>query len=460
MPRLVEIRKELSAARACTDSIFSLFQPETLYERPIPERHRVVFYLGHLEAFDWNQICRWTLGQSSFHDTFDSLFEAGIDPEVGSEPADVPADWPSLEEIRQYNVRARESVDRALEDVPETVLRMAIEHRWMHAETTAYLLHHVTHGGKIAPSLSPPAESPPPDHLMIDVPQGVATLGRRDGFGWDNEFSEHRADVPAFAISKYKITNQQYEAFVKQGGPVPPFWVKRGDRWFLLTMFEEIPLPPHWPVYVSLSHAQAYAQWAGLSLPTEAQFHRAAYGKTKSAPIPGATGSPTARTGIFSVLGSRSGHGQSARRQRIRGELVGNGWEWTSTRFHPFEGFEPLSHLSRILRFRFFDDDHFIVEAAPATASCLLRRRSGTGFAKAIPTRTPASGASTTPEGFTRIFGLLAFSANARLTGCGRPVRPFSSLGSSRISSLSATARIPPRERPDLIATVGMKRTC
>ena len=48
---------------------------------PIPERHRVVFYLGHLEAFDWNQICRWTLGQSSFHDTFDSLFEAGIDPE-------------------------------------------------------------------------------------------------------------------------------------------------------------------------------------------------------------------------------------------------------------------------------------------------------------------------------------------------------------------------------------------
>ena len=101
MPRLAEIRKELSAARACTDSIFSLFQPETLYERPIPERHRVIFYVGHLEAFDWNQICRWTLGQSSFHDTFDSLFEAGIDPEVGSKQEDMPSDWPSLEEIRR-----------------------------------------------------------------------------------------------------------------------------------------------------------------------------------------------------------------------------------------------------------------------------------------------------------------------------------------------------------------------
>ena len=99
---------------------------------------------------------------------------------------------------------------------------------------------------------------------MIHVPQGVATLGRRDGFGWDNEFGEHREDVPAFAISKYKVTNEQYKAFVEQGGPVPPFWVKRGERWFLLTMFREMPLPPHWPVYVSLGHAQAYAQWAGL----------------------------------------------------------------------------------------------------------------------------------------------------------------------------------------------------
>ena len=223
MPRLVEIRKELSAARACTDHIFSLFHPETLYERPIPERHRLVFYVGHLEAFDWNQICRWTLGQSSFHDTFDSLFEAGIDPEVGSEQTDVPSDWPSLQEIRRYNIKSRESVDRALEDAPETVLRMAIEHRWMHAETTAYLLHHVTHGGKIAPSLSTAPDSPSPNHVMVDVPQGVATLGRSDGFGWDNEFNEHREDVPAFAISKYKVTNQQYQAFVEQGGPFPRF---------------------------------------------------------------------------------------------------------------------------------------------------------------------------------------------------------------------------------------------
>jgi len=131
-------------ARACTDHIFSLFTPEALYERLIPERHRVIFYVGHLEAFDWNQICRWSLGYSSFHRTFDSLFEAGIDPEVGSSQKDTPADWPSPEEVQEYNTQVREKVDQALEEAPDPIVQMSIEHRWMHAETTAYILHHVS----------------------------------------------------------------------------------------------------------------------------------------------------------------------------------------------------------------------------------------------------------------------------------------------------------------------------
>jgi len=268
MPNSVEIRKELSAARACTDRIVSLFKPETLYERPIPERHRVIFYVGHLEAFDWNQICRWTLGQSSFHPTFDALFEAGIDPEVGSGRDDTPEEWPSIEAVQRYNAKARESVDRALDEAPETILRMAIEHRWMHAETTAYLLHHASHSGKMSLSVPPCPECPTPRHTLIDIPDGVVTLGREDGFGWDNEFGAHHVDVPAFAISQYKVTNEQYLCFVNEGGPVPPFWIRRGDRWYVRTMFEDIVLPPHWPVYVSLTAAMAYAQWAGRSLPT------------------------------------------------------------------------------------------------------------------------------------------------------------------------------------------------
>ena len=71
MTQLAKLRSELDVARSRTDSMFALMSDNAMYERPIPERHRLIFYLGHLEAFDWNQICRWTMGMPSFHESFD-----------------------------------------------------------------------------------------------------------------------------------------------------------------------------------------------------------------------------------------------------------------------------------------------------------------------------------------------------------------------------------------------------
>jgi gamma-glutamyl hercynylcysteine S-oxide synthase len=93
------LQQRLNSARDLTDSIFRLLSPEALYSRPIPERHRLVFYLGHLEAFDWNLIGRKTLGVDSWSPEFDTLFEFGIDPPVGQAAADQPSDWPGVEEI-------------------------------------------------------------------------------------------------------------------------------------------------------------------------------------------------------------------------------------------------------------------------------------------------------------------------------------------------------------------------
>jgi hypothetical protein len=53
-----ELACTLAAAREQTDALFNLVRPDSLYERPIPERHRMVFYVGHLEAFDWNLLAR------------------------------------------------------------------------------------------------------------------------------------------------------------------------------------------------------------------------------------------------------------------------------------------------------------------------------------------------------------------------------------------------------------------
>jgi formylglycine-generating enzyme required for sulfatase activity len=374
------------------DAIFSLIKPDSWYERPIPERHRLIFYLGHLEAFDWNQICRGTLEKPSFHPEFDQLFEAGIDPKQGELPQDTPSDWPSIEEVKRYNARVRAEVDRALAEAPSPILHVAIEHRWMHVETTGYLLHHLPLTKKNIPDLPPLIQGPSLQPGMIEVPSGTATLGRcqEEGFGWDNEFGKHEVVVPSFSISKYKITNGQYLRFVEDGAPPPPFWERWDNQWVLKTMFEEMALPKDWPVFVSQREAQAYAAWAGKSLPTEEQFHRAAFGMRNGEEriYPWGNQSPNGVHGNFNFvrwdplpvtalpLGD-SDFGVS--------QLVGNGWEWTSTVFSPFEGFELIPTYPGYSS-RFFDQDHYVLKGGgPLTASCLLRRSFRNWFRPGYP---------------------------------------------------------------------------
>src|ERR1700693_2407410 len=90
--------QRLAEARAYTDRLFSIVRPEAFYDRPIPERHRIIFYLGHLEAFDWNLLGRRHLDMASPDPTLDQLFAFGIDPVDGALPADVPRDWPGRSE--------------------------------------------------------------------------------------------------------------------------------------------------------------------------------------------------------------------------------------------------------------------------------------------------------------------------------------------------------------------------
>src|SRR5260370_9203211 len=192
MGRQSHLAEALAKARARTDELFGLLVPDAFYDRPIPERHRNIFYLGHLEAFDWNLICRKTLEMPSFHPEFDKLFEFGIDPPVGQLPADQPSDWPSVAEIEQYNAHIRQAIDKALErsEVPEQIWHVAIEHRLMHAETFAYMLHNLPAERTIEPpgvaaNILGPQISP----AILEVPSGPATLGRTraNGFEWHNE---------------------------------------------------------------------------------------------------------------------------------------------------------------------------------------------------------------------------------------------------------------------------------
>ncbi len=373
----MDLKTDLTLARSRTDSLFELVAPATLYERPIPERHRLIFYVGHIEAFDWNQLARGVLGKPSFDAQFDRLFEAGIDPPPGQASQDTPADWPPLETVRAYGARCRAAVDEVWDETPADMQQMVIEHRWMHAETICYLLHQLDSALKRRPSIEKPSSISTPRNSMISVPAGEAPLGQPNGeFGWDNEFPAHTQSVPAFEIGKYKVTNGDYLRFVEDGGPTPAFWFKRSGAWWLRRQFDEVPLPPDTPVYATHQQASAYARWADAALPTEAEWHRAAYGDDKQA-FPWGDSLPNGVHGNFDFAAwdplAVTAHPAGDSFYGVS-QMVGNGWEWTSTAFAGFAGFESRPYYPGYSA-NFFDGDHYVLKGgSPVTSRKLLRR--------------------------------------------------------------------------------------
>src|SRR5580704_10298103 len=409
----------LEEARARTDSLFNLLPPNSFYDRPVPEPHRPIFYLGHLEAFDQN-LLSGPLGSEAQDATLDKLFAFGIDPVGGGLPTDVPGDWPNIANVEKYKRDVRERLDARLRDgsalrsgdpalLDGTLLQVAIEHRLMHAETLAYLLHSLPLERK-TPQPSPFADpSPAPEQRQALIPSGTATLGQHPGesFGWDNEFETQKIFVPNFSIDAFPVTNGQYLKFVQANGyddpgywtaedwawkiqqrlEHPNFWLSRSSspasapdtRWEYRAMFGSMPLPESWPVYVSYAEASAFARWAGKKLPTEAQWHRAAYGKPEGGEqmYPWGDALPEGHHGNFHHQRwdpcPVDAHSAGASAFGVF-DLLGNGWEWTSTPFGPLNGFKPFPFY-RGYSADFFDGKHFVMKGGSArTDACMVRR--------------------------------------------------------------------------------------
>jgi formylglycine-generating enzyme required for sulfatase activity len=144
-------------------------------------------------------------------------------------------------------------------------------------------------------------------------------------------------------------------------------------------MFAEIPLPLDHPVFVSHAEARAYARWAGGRLPTEAEFHRAAWGTPRDGErvFPWGDEEPDATRGNFDRVRwetSPVGAYPAGRSAFGFDDLLGNGWEWTGDAWAPFRGFEPFAFY-RGYSADFFDGNHFTMKGASMrTAACMLRR--------------------------------------------------------------------------------------
>ena len=398
--------------------MFDLIDPAAYYTRPIALRNPIVFYEGHLPAFSVIALLKRGFGRPGVDPEMERLFERGIDPD--SVDAAVPRSgagtvWPSREDVISYGQRADEAILDVLQTFDAGTVSIAapgsrqiegiftaLEHEAMHQETLLYMWHRLPHVQKTPPAPARYELGPAPSRATLRIPPGTATLGANRAtarFGWDNEFDEHRVHVDGFEIDVHSVTNADFLEFVDAGGyrtrelwsdagwqlreadaiAHPTFWSRDNGTWLWRGMFEYVPLPLSWPVYVSYEEAAAFARWRGRRLPTESEYHRAAFGAPsgdeRALPWGGEPPDATRCNADFASwdpvpCGARPS-GTSAWGVH---DLVGNGWEWTSTIFGPFEGFTPMASYPEYSA-DFFDGQHYVIKgASPATAAPLIRR--------------------------------------------------------------------------------------
>ncbi len=416
--------------RARTEAIFDLIDPAAYYSRPIALRNPIVFYEGHLPAFSVIAFLRRGLGLPPVDARLEKLFERGIDPD--SEEGAVPRSgastvWPTRDEVRAFARACDEAVIRAMESLPAfdslplaqataalEGLYTALEHEAMHQETLLYMWHRLPceqkrresrfedRGSSGSNTPGRPSSLDPRSSRTVTVPAGEATLGASRSavtFGWDNEFDAHDVQVPAFDIDVLPVTNVQFLEFIAAGGysrrelwseegwswiqaeriQHPAFWIPRPPTpdprsptpdprspipdWQWRGMFDAFPLPEDFPVYVSQAEASAYARWKGRRLMTEPEFHRAAEG---------------AQAGHVDFAGfdpiPAGSHPQAASVWGVH-DLIGNGWEWTSTVFVPFDGFEPMRSYPEYSA-DFFDGRHYVMKGGSQATAIELTRPS------------------------------------------------------------------------------------
>lgn len=366
-----------------SDAIFDLLPEGALHQRPIGLRHPFLFYVGHLPAFAWNQIGRGVLKAGHFAKDMDLLFARGIDP-ADQESAPTLDHWPALSEVLAYRDAVRQTL---LDRVPDVlsiaddvlsengrIFHLVAEHELMHHETLMYMMQEFPN--EIASVSGDYTEGEGQAARPCAIPAGRVRLGvdfDQIDFGWDNEFGNQTVDIPAFILDSLPVRNRDYFDFLSRCSEAeqafywPKAWVQRSEGLYVKTIkgYVAFERAAGWPVQVSGLQARGYAQAHGGRLPTEAELHHAAFSQPDGTLRPFPWGNTfESHHGNLNFQQHHpvpTGHHPAGASAWGVEELVGNGWEWTSSPFAPLPGFQAFARTYPGYSADFFDNAHDIV---------------------------------------------------------------------------------------------------
>ncbi len=363
------LREWVTEARARSVELVSDLSEEQLRVPLLPTINPILWELCHLAYFQEYWVLRRGAGQPPARDDVDTLFDSITIAHEARWRLPVPDRGESFAYVRSVRDRVLALIDDGLDELLRYRIVYSIFHEDMHTEALTYLRQTL---GYPAPALHPPtAPSREISEVRGDVslPGGSFELGAapNTSFCFDNEKWAHTISVAPFSIARSAVTEGEIAEFLLAGGysrpelwsaegwgwrqavqaEMPLFWRREGgnierrhfDRW--------IPIESRTAAcHLSWYEADAWCRFAGRRLPTEAEWEMAAaydpstgtkrtFPWGEDAPAPGVCNMDWAGHGPASVDAHPVGDSPAGCRQ-----MLGNVWEWTSTTFRPYPGFE------------------------------------------------------------------------------------------------------------------------
>jgi gamma-glutamyl hercynylcysteine S-oxide synthase len=382
----------LQEARRRTFALVASVSDDDLDRVHSPLMSPLVWDLAHIAAYEDLWLVHRYGERPLLRDDLAAMYDAFETPRAvrGDLPLLGPAQ--ALEYLDEVRSRSLEVIDeRGIGD--GLLHEMVLRHEHQHDETMLQTLMLARLDGyELAGRRSmPDSARPAPTGLdMVEIPAGECTIGAaRGGFAYDNELPRHRTAVRGYLIGRTAVTNASFLTFVERGGyerrewwsdegwawkerydiTRPGAWTADLDAEWRLGGLE--PLHPDRPVvHVSWFEADAFARAHGARLPTEVEWEKAATWDEITDPAhpharryPWGNRRPVA--GQHANLDHRGCGTAPADAYPNGGSpygclgMIGDVWEWTSTRFDGYPGFvaHPYKEYSEV----FFGTDYRVL---------------------------------------------------------------------------------------------------